>query len=303
MNKLNQFLGVIEFLKVVQHGSFSAASRELGLSSSALGKTVSRLEARLSTKLLHRTTRALSLTKEGKIYYETCLQIVRELNSVEQCIMDENDGPIGRVRLELPGAFGRIFVLPLINQLMLQYPQLEFSIKFSDDRANLLDENIDLAIRIGFLDNSHELVARYIGVQKLVICASPDYLARNGIPTTLDDLSKHDCIVGWRKSLVANWLMKTQNDELIGYPIKPKYEMSDGDTLKASVIAHCGLSQLPTWLINDQLVSGELVTVLDNYAGAEMPIHAVWPRTKYIKPKIRILIDEFILQLKTMLLD
>lgn len=243
MNKVNQFAGIIEFIKVIQLSNFSTAARELGVTSSALGKSVTRLEQRLGTKLLHRTTRSLSLTKEDKVYFEACSRLVNEFNALERCVIDENDGPIGRVRLALPGTFGKKFILPIINQLMIHYPQLEFSIIFSDHTTNLFDDNIDLAVRIGFLNDTHELVARYIGVQKLVICASRNYLIKHSVPTTLEDLADHDCIVGWRTSTKANWLMKSPNEELIYYPITPKYELNDGDALKQSVIASCGLSQ------------------------------------------------------------
>ncbi len=290
MTELQRLNGMIEFVRSVQVGSFTAAASELGLTGSAVGKSISRLEARLGTKLLHRTTRKISLTNEGQAYYESCVRVLEELDDVEQGLAAGQSNPVGRVRLELPGAFGRRHVLPVLSQLASKHARLDFTVMFSERTADIIGENVDLAIRIGALDDNSDLIAVRLGAQKLVICASPGYLSAHGAPTTIHELSTRDCIVGWRRSTSHAWPL-VENGVTALVPVHSRHQLSDGEAMVAAAIAGWGLCQLPTWLVVDQLKSGELVEVLGDFAGAEMPIHAVWPRTQYVKPKVRVVIE------------
>lgn len=290
MTEIQRLSGMIEFVHAVQNGSFTAAAAELGLTGSAIGKTISKLEARLGTKLLHRTTRRISLTNEGQAYYETCLRILEELDDIEQGLAVGRSEAVGRVRLELPGAFGRRHVLPVLSELALQHPRLEFTVMFTERTADLIGERADLAIRIGNLEDDADLIAARLGTQKLVICATPGYIAREGAPLTPEDLISRSCIVGWRRSTSPSWLLKNEK-AVFSVPILPRHQLSDGEAMVSATLAGWGLSQLPTWLIGSYLETGELVEVLPELSGAEMPIHALWPKTQFTKPKVRIVID------------
>ncbi|MHC1479426.1 LysR family transcriptional regulator [Frateuria aurantia] len=289
--KSAEVAGILTFVQVVQAGSFTAAGAAMGLTGSAVGKNVSRLEARLATKLLHRTTRQLTLTNDGETFYRGCLRALEELSDVEQQLMMGRAEPVGRVRLDLPGAFGRRHVLPILQALVVRYPRLDLSIMFSERTAAIIDEGIDLAVRIGSLDDDSEMVAKKLGRQRLVICAAPTYLATHGQPSAPEDLMAHDCIIGWRPTARSAWLLRGLDGIVTPHRIRARHALSDGEAMVSATLAGCGLCQLPTWLIADHLASGALVSVLDSYAGAEMPIYAIWPRSRYLPPRIRTIID------------
>ncbi|MCP2138605.1 DNA-binding transcriptional LysR family regulator [Rhizobium sp. SLBN-94] len=281
---------MIEFVRTVQNGSFSSAALELGITGSAIGKTISKLEARLGTKLLHRTTRRITLTNEGQDYYEACLRIIEELDEVEQRLALGLNDPVGRVRLELPGAFGRKHVLPVLSELVLKHQRLELTVMFTERTADLISESVDLAIRIGHLEDESDLVATRLGTQKLVICAAPSYIEREGTPARYEELASRPCIVGWRRSASPSWLLKN-GDTVFSAPVSARHQLSDGAAMVSATLAGWGLSQLPTWLVGKHLESGELVEVLSDFRGAEMPIHALWPKTPFPRPKVRFVID------------
>jgi DNA-binding transcriptional LysR family regulator len=287
---LRDLAGVIEFVRVAQAGSFTAAAATLGLTGSAVGKSVSRLEARLGTKLFHRTTRRITLTNEGEVYYESCVRALEELDDVEQRLMTGRSEPVGRVRLDLPGAFGRRHVLPMLQELVLRHPRLDLSINFSERTAGIVEEGVDLAVRIGRLADDADLVAVALGRQRLVICASPSYFAEHGAPSMPADLVSRDCITGWRRDGHPAWLLRQADGTITSAPVRVRHELSDGEAMVATTLAGGGLCQLPTWLVAGHLASGALRTVLDDHAGAEMPIHAVWPRSRYVRPAIRVIV-------------
>lgn len=288
-----QLDGIPEFILAAQLQSFTAAALQLGVTSSAVGKSVSRLEKRLGIKLLHRTTRKLSLSSEGEIYLATCQRVMEDLQETEGCLSTGLVEPRGRLRIDLPAAFGRRHIAPLVIALARKYAQLDLTMTFGERTVDLIAEGIDLSVRIGELNNDPELVARHLGDQHLVICASPDYLHQHAPINQKTDLLQQDCIIGWRKGFRASWLLQGPNG-VEHQDIRVRHEFGDGEMmLKAAVEGH-GLCQLPTWLVGEQLRSGELVTVLDQYAGARMPIHVIWPKTRYLQPKLRTVIDELL---------
>lgn len=289
-----RFAGVLEFVETLRTGSFTAAGAKLGLTGSAVGKSVTRLEQRLGTKMLHRTTRSLTPTQEGQHLFEGWVAILDEIAALEQGVVAGSGSVSGRMNIHLPAAFGRRHVMPLLSRLAKQYPQLELSVSFTERRINLIDEGVDLVVRIGTLEDDADLVARRLGQQRLVICASPEYLERYGTPQTPAELTQHDCIIGSRRNNQPAWLLKDARGQLFSQVIRARYDYSDGDAMVLGTLDGLGLSQLPTWLVQDHIQRGELITVLDNHAGAEMPIHAVWPRSRYLQPRQRVVIDSLI---------
>lgn len=291
MNQQLQFDGISEFILTAQLQSFTAVALQLGVTSSAVGKAVSRLETRLGLKLLHRTTRKLTLTNDGEAYLAACLRVTEDLANTENCLSTGLAEPRGLVRVDLPGAFGRRYIGPTLIALAKRHPQLDLALSFGDRIVDMIADGIDLAVRIGDLRNDSELVARQLGQQHLVICAAPGYLQHRGAPTERTDLLEHDCVISWRRGARASWLLKGENGQLEEQEIHVRHSLDDGETIVQSVLEGCGLAQLPTWLVHQHLISGALVTVLDRHAGASMPIHAIWPRTRYIQPKVRVVID------------
>ncbi|CAG9226941.1 Transcriptional regulator, LysR family [Paraburkholderia tropica] len=286
-----RFDGIAEFVLAAQLQSFTAAGLQLGVTSSAIGKSVSRLERRLGIKLLHRTTRRLSLTSEGEIYLGSCLRVMEDLDDTEDSLSTGQPEPRGQLRVTLPGAFGRRHIAPALLALARQYPQLDLTITFGDRTVDMVSEGIDLAVRIGDLKDDAELVARRLGEQYLVICASPDYLRKHGPVDGKAALLEHDCIVGWRRGARSTWLLRGPQGALEEQEIRVRHELGDGEMMVQGVLDGCGLSQLPTWLVHEHLQSGRLVTVLDAFAGGGMPIHVIRPRTRYVQPKVRVVSD------------
>ena len=290
----NPFDGIREFVSAAQSLSFTAAALELGVTSSAVGKSVTRLEARLGVKLLHRTTRRLVLTAEGEAYLASCLRVMDELAETQGFLTTGQQAPVGRLRIDLPAAFGRRHILPTLIDMAVRYQQLDLSVSFSERLVDIVNEGVDLVVRIGVLKDDADIVARKLGSQSLLICATPAYLQAHGTPRAPDDLLHHDCIVGWRNGTRKTWMLKDEKGQTHEHEVRVKHEVGDGEMLLNLTLAGGGLAQLPTWLVQTPVEQGLLVPVLEACAGAEMPIHVIWPRTRYLQPKVRMVVDELL---------
>lgn len=285
---------ITAFVTTAQSGSFTAAAERLGLTKSAVGKSVARLEERLGLKLIQRSTRRLSLTPDGQRYLQSCQSALEVLDQAEAELSSHAALPAGRLRIDLPAAFGRKRVLPHLLKLAEACPALTLTVTFSERFVDLIEEGIDLVVRIGELADSSGLAARRLTTQKLVICAAPAYLARHGTPQTPQDLEAHRCIVGLRRGQPVSWLLREADGRLTRYIPPATHEFADGDAMLDAAIAGCGLSQLPLWLVCEALQRGTLRTVLTAHSGAEIPISALWPASRQMPPKIRHVVDALV---------
>lgn len=181
--------------------------------------------------------------------------------------------------------------MPVLMDLAARHPRLDLSVNFTERTSDIVSEGLDLAVRIGVLGNDTDLTARRLGTQRLLVCSSPGYIAAHGAPVSADELVERDCIIGWRRVARPTWLLKDATGAYVPHEIKVRHEFSDGSAMVQAVLAGGGLCQLPTWLILDELANGTLVPVLEQVAGAEMPIHAIWPTSYYLQPKLRVVID------------
>lgn len=290
----DRFAGIREFVAAVDSGSFTAAAQVLGVTGSAVGKSISRLEARLGVQLLHRTTRRINLTSEGAAYLSSCRRVLEELEQSEAYLATGHQQPVGRLRIDLPTTFGRRHILPALLALGRQFPGLDLSVSLRDRAVDMLGEGIDIAVRIGGLGDHADLVARRLGEQRMVICASPEYLQRRGTPLTRADLASHDCLAGWRRGSQPAWQLKNEQGETVQQEIRARHELTDGDALLLACTTGCGLAQLPTWLAAEALRTGVLLPVLHDIAGAAMPIHVLWQKTWHMPPKVRVTVDELL---------
>ncbi|MDN4504017.1 LysR family transcriptional regulator [Alteromonadaceae bacterium BrNp21-10] len=287
----DRFIGIKAFVTAIDKGSFTAAAETLGLTGSAIGKSIAKLEHRIGVQLLHRTTRRIDLTTEGEVYLASCRRIIEELDNTEAMLKAGHKKPVGRVRVDLPTTFGRKHILPTLLKLGADNPSLDFAVTFSDQAVDMVAEGIDVTVRIGLLDNYPDLIARKLGEQRLFICAAPSYLERNGIPQHLSDLANHDCMIGWRKARRQGWLIKTETGEMELTDINIRHELTDGDALLQACVQGCGLAQLPNWLAEPAIKAGILIPVLMEYSGGTMPIHVLWQKTWHLQPKVRVTID------------
>lgn len=294
MRKTDHLGGITAFVTTAQQGSFTAAAERMGLTKSAVGKSVSRLEDRLGLKLFQRSTRRLSLTPDGERFFNSCQNAIDILEQAEAELTSHICQPAGRLRVDLPAAYGRQRILPILLQITRKYPELALTVTFSERFVDLIEEGIDLVIRIGELADSSGLVARRLTTQKLVICASPDYLLYHGEPVTPEELSEHQCVVGFRRNQPISWLLRDHEGQITRYIPPPTHEFADGDAMLSATLAGCGLSQLPLWLVGQYLESGALREVLPGNSGGEMPISALWPKSRQLLPKIRYVVDTLI---------
>ncbi|ADU72855.1 LysR family transcriptional regulator [Pantoea sp. At-9b] len=303
MRKTDHLGGVTAFVITAQLGSFTAAAERLSLTKSAVGKSVGRLEDRLGLKLFQRSTRHLSLTPEGERFLASCQSAIEILEQAEAELTSQIAQPAGRLRVDVPAAFGRQRILPILLDITRHYPELSLTVTFSERFVDLIEEGIDLVIRIGELADSSGLIARRLTTQKLVVCASPGYLREQGEPASPSELSQHHCVLGFRRNQPLSWLLKGDDGQISRFTPPATHEFADGDAMLAATLAGCGLSQLPLWLVGKYLQSGELKEVLKGHSGGEVPISALWPKSRQLLPKIRHAVDTLVKAAEQGLLD
>jgi DNA-binding transcriptional LysR family regulator len=283
--------GITAFVATAQAGSFTAAAERIGLTQSAIGKSVARLEQRLGVKLFHRSTRHLSLTPEGEDYLVSCQQVLDALQQAEGLLLSQSRLPSGRFRIDLPSAFGRRRIMPLLVKLHDMFPDLHLTVTFTDRYVDLIDEGIDLSIRIGELADSSGLIGRRLTMQNLIFCASPHYLEQFGTPGTVGQIKSHRCVVGYRRDQPISWLLRGEGAEARRITPPATHEFGDGDVLLAATLEGMGIAQLPMWLVSEHIRDGSLIEILHGHAGGQTPITAIWPRSRNLLPKVRALVD------------
>lgn len=285
--------GITTFVVAAKASSFTAAADQLGLSKSAVGKSIARLEARLGVQLFHRTTRHLTLTADGEAYFSACSVALQEIAAAETSLTSATRKPAGRLRIDMPIAFGRKVMLPIILKIAKKYPELQLTLTFNDHLIDPIEDGVDLSIRFGEPKESYGLVARRLTRQRWIICASPDYLVQHGPPESLDDLQKHCGIVGHRHGQPLSWRINPS-----GTPIRfsppATHQLSDGVAMIEATLAGLGLCQMPASLFRQYLDEGRLVSVLDDLTQDLVDVHAVWPKVAHLQPKVRQVVDELI---------
>ena len=292
---LDRITDIIAFVRVADARSFTTAAEQLGLSRSAMGKSVARLEDRLGVRLLHRTTRRVTPTDEGEVFYERCVRILADLKEAELAMAHRSGRPRGRLRIDLPVSFGRLHILPLLHRFMEDWPDVVVNVTFTDRYVDLIDEGIDLAIRIGGEDDSR-LVARTLAPHRLVTCATPDYLAVHGTPQTPADLAGHSCLAFAHAGRPVDWHFKAvPNDgpasDVRTVPVHGRFCASNAEALRDAALAGYGIGQLAMFLVGDDLRTGRLIPVLENHTVNGSPIRAVYPTGRHLSPKVRRFID------------
>lgn len=284
---------IAPFVASIECGSFAAAAERLHITGSAVSKSVTRLETRLGSRLLERTTRSLKLTDAGNAYYQTCIRILEELAEAEAVLAAQRSIPSGKLRLAVPNTYGRLAVMPLLMPFCQQHPELELSLRFSDRMVDLFDEGIDVAVRIGDTPNiPASLGYRQMGRECMVFCAAPDYLARAGHPHHISDLLQHPAILYERvDGSTKPWLLQTEDGHLQWRSVPHRMALGDVDAQVQAVCAGLGVAQMPSWLIRDPLARGELEILFPSHQPDGLMLTLVWPRRKQLLPKVDALLD------------
>jgi len=286
---LDHFGDVLAFVRVADTGSFTQASEKLGLTRSAVGKSITRLEENLATRLIHRTTRSVSLTEEGRLFYDHALRILCEVDDAEATLAERNQIPKGRLRLDIPTAFGRLHVLPILQRFLALWPGLEADVTFSDDYCDLVSDGIDVAIRIGGPTDS-SLIRQVLAPHHFITCATPAYLQQHGIPRNIADLQNHKNIVFTYANASVPWRYQIDGDKR-DIVVQGNLKLNNTEAIRDAALNNLGLVQLGAFLVGEDIKHSRLIPVLQEFRREEMPITAVYPTRRHVSPKVRKFVE------------
>lgn len=281
--------GIAAFALVVETGSFTAAARRLKLSKSAVSAHVQRLEERLGIQLLTRTTRRVATTEAGQTYHQYCVRILADAEAAELAAGALHREPRGTLHITAPDSFGWMHIAPAIPAFRKRFPEVAIDLRLEERHLSLVEEGLDLAIRIGTLPDS-PLIVRKLAPSRLVLCAAPDYLKRAGAPSSPQDLITHTCLCFpplWRD---GHWhLIGKQQEERV--PVAGAVVTNSAEVLRAGAIAGAGIAILPIWAVAEDLRNGSLSCVLPHWAPPPSVIHAVYPGNRRMSAKVRAFVD------------
>ncbi|MBS1209635.1 MAG: LysR family transcriptional regulator [Proteobacteria bacterium] len=283
---MDRFEAMQVFCKVVEVGSFAGAAERLGMSTSAVSRQVAQLETLIDARLLNRTTRRISLTENGSAYYERCLQLLADLEETEEMVGRNTASPRGTLRLTAPISFGASHLAPALGEFARLYPAMKFDVVLADRTIDLIEEGLDLAIRIGNL-GSQNLVARRIGEAQGLICASPDYLARRGTPQVPEDLAEHDCLTYAYAAENNLWSFERQGETPRKVRVNGTVHANNGTVLGELAAAGLGISQGPDFILGPLVNDGRLQMIMHDWPTPALPIFAVYPSRKHLSAKVR----------------
>lgn len=280
------------FARVVEMHSFSRAAESLSLPSSRVTRAVKDLEAFLGVRLLQRTTRHLSLTPDGMMYYDHCRRLLADLEAVEASFPGSAGQPRGRLRVDMTLSLARLVVLPAIKDFQTRFPDVELTLTVSDRTVELVQEGIDCVIRAGTPEDSPTLVARRIGVFDWVTCASPAYLLEHGAPRSLDDLARHHA-VGYLSSRTArplDWHFVVDGEQR-SVRMQERLIVNDTDAYVACGLEGLGVIRAGSYMVLEHLISGRLRRVLSDYPSPAVPLSVLYPRNRHLSPTVRAFVD------------
>ncbi len=286
---MDSLTGLAVFVEVARARSFSGAARALGLSKSAVSKHIARLEDRLGARLINRTTRRLSLTEAGVVFYEKCARIVSEAVEAEQAVMDLDTAPRGLLKVSAPMSFGQLHLASAVADFLRLHPALRIDMQLDDRLVDVVGEGFDLAVRIAQLPPS-SLVGRKLAVNRRIVCGAPAYLAAHGVPRMPQDLRRHDCLNYSYLASGDEWRFRGPEGPLT-VRVRGSCTANNGDVLVQAAIAGLGLILTPTFLVGEALRSGRLVPVLGEFCDSDTGIYALWPQTRHLSPKVRAFVD------------
>jgi len=291
MAEMEHLSDIAVFVRVVEAGSFTAAAERLGLSQSAVSKSVNRLEERMGTRLLNRSTRKLSLTEAGAALHERGKHALAEIEEAELEVARLQTEPRGVLRVNAPMSFGILHVAPLVPEFLERYPALTIDLQFDDRLTDLVEEGFDCAIRIKAMDDS-SLVAKRLGPCRQVICASPEYLKRHGTPNTPEELKARPVLIYTNRATPGEWELRDTKGKKTKIHTNGRFHCNNGLALIESALQGLGVVISPTFYIGKALKQGKLVPFMTDYTVVpELNIHAVYPERRHLSPKVRAFVD------------
>lgn len=283
------------FVRVAEAGSLSAAARLIPTSLTSVSRQIAALEDRLGTPLLIRTTRRLALTDDGRLFYDRAKAILGEIDEIEQTLLSGRTEPSGRLHVCAPVLMGEVLLSPLLPRFLQRYPAVAVDLLLVDRPVNLIEENIHVAVRVGRLPDS-QLLARKLSEIHMVVCASPKYLARRGVPQTPDDLCQHDCLAFSDVPGVTDWHFQLPSSRK-SVRISGRLWINSLNALVTAAKEDAGIVRVPSWQVADDIAAGRLKRILTAYERPPTPVHALFQPAKLASTKIRVFVDYLVEQL------
>jgi DNA-binding transcriptional LysR family regulator len=277
------------FVRALEGGSFSVAAAELGIGQPAVSKRIALLESEFGAQLFLRTTRKLRPTSEGHRIYGLARQILGSFDLARANVEESSPRPSGTLRVSVPSSFGRHYLMPVLAEYVRSYPEVRLDVRYSERFVNLVEEGVELAVRIGRLEAS-TLVARRLGTVPRYLVATPAYLRDHPAPRTPDDLAAHRCIIYSRLSSADEWTFESEHGRHVA-SISGPLLVDDADAMEEAVMHHLGVAVLPEWNAISGIRSGELENLLPDFSIAALPLHAVYPETHWMSPRARTFLD------------
>lgn len=279
------------FVKVVETQSFSKAAKALGITKSAVSKHIQALEDGLKVRLLNRTTRSLALTEEGELFYRTAAHVVEELKSTESQIASVHDRPSGVLKVNAPESFGSMHLAPVITGFAAQYPDVQVEVTLTDRFVHIIDEGVDVAIRVAALTDS-SLIARKLARCQMVMAASPAYIAQHGAPTHPDQLINHRFIEYSYSDRPSELRYLDGNNKAAIAPITPVFRSNAAPLLRRAAVEGLGIVCVPSFIVGEEIRSGALTRIMPEFSPVgERNIYALYPHNRYMSAKVRLFID------------
>ena len=287
---MDRFQAITAFARVVESGSFARAAERMGVSVSAISRQVADLEGHLGARLLNRTTRRLSLTESGSAYYERCVQLLADLEEADDAVTAASVVPRGTLRLTASTSFGSGYLASAIADFREQHPQLRFDVELSDRAVDLVDEGLDLAVRIGEI-GSQALIGRKVGQSQLVCCASPSYVERNPALAAPADLASHRCLTYAYSSIGSQWRFTDAAGIAQEVRVSGPVQANNGAMLAALAVAGVGIILEPDFIVAADVRAGRLVRLLPGYSAPSMAINVAYPSRRHLSAKVRAFVD------------
>lgn len=277
------------FVRVVEAGSFTAVATEQSTTQPTISRQVAALEEHLGARLLTRTTRALTLTDDGRAFYEHALRALEAVGEAENAVGRRQSKPTGTLRLAVPAVLGRRHIVPRLPRFLARYPDVAIDLAMSDGFVDLVEQGIDLAIRVGEIVDQG-LVARKIGMVRRLTVAAPAYLASNGTPRTPADLARHNCILYTRLATGNRWHFEGRNGPL-AVTVSGRCRVDNSEAVREGVLAGLGVAVIPAFAFSDEVERGEVKVLLKAYEPKPLPLNAIYPSRRFVPPRVRAMIE------------
>ena len=287
---MNRYENMETFIRVVEVGSISGAANRMGVAKSAVSRRLKELEGHLGVELFHRTTRKMNLTDTGRNFYQQSVRILEDVLEAELATSQAHAELQGSLKVALPLSFGVMHMGPAINDFLQAHPKIEFDLDFNDRQVDVIQEGFDLAIRIANLSDS-SLIARRLAPIQLVLCASPDYLDKNGTPNSPGDLSNHKCLAYSLIRDYKTWTFTNKDKQEVKVAINPHLKASVGEFLRDAAVNGQGIVYVPSFVVFKEIQNGELLPLLNEYAPSHLDAYAIYPQTRHLSQRVRAFVD------------